>query len=107
MINLNNQMIEMQSNNDYKINNVISDRPISTQSGAADPTMKKYPTAHSYGFHTSNQSTHYGGMEGTSTAKENAKMVDILDYSPFNFYHGINPKRLMRGKCMLSKPHLN
>ena len=95
----------MQSNPDYKINNIISDRPHSTQSGA-EP-LKKQPGGGSHGFHTSNQSTHYGGMEGTSTVRENAKMIDILDYSPFNFYHGINPKRLMKGKCMLSKPHLN
>ena len=31
---------------------------------------------------------------------------DILDYSPFNFYHGINIKRLLKGKCQLSKNNL-
>ena len=31
---------------------------------------------------------------------------DILEYSPFNFYHGINAKRLLKGKSQLQKPHL-
>jgi len=24
--------------------------------------------------------------------------IDILEHSPFNFYHGINPKRLLKGR---------
>ena len=31
---------------------------------------------------------------------------DILEFSPFNFFHGINPKRLLKGKSLLSKGHL-
>jgi hypothetical protein len=31
---------------------------------------------------------------------------NVLDYSPFNFYQGINPRRLLKGRSMLSKNHL-
>jgi hypothetical protein len=45
-------------------------------------------------------------MDGASTIREQQRMEDILEYSPFNFYHGINPKRLLKGKSQLSKVHL-
>lgn len=31
---------------------------------------------------------------------------DILDFSPFKFKHGINPRRMVRGRCQISKGHL-
>lgn len=33
-------------------------------------------------------------------------MDEILDFSPFNFIHGINPKRLLRGRTSISKGQL-
>lgn len=32
--------------------------------------------------------------------------INILDHSPFKFYHGINPKRLLKGRCSLAKNNL-
>ena len=31
---------------------------------------------------------------------------NVLDYSPFNFYQGINQRRLLKGRSLLSKSHL-
>lgn len=32
--------------------------------------------------------------------------IDILEHSPFNFYHGINAKRLLKGRCNVNKVNL-
>lgn len=45
----------------------------------------------------------HGGMSGLGSA---VNEIDILEHSPFNFYHGINPKRLLKGRCTLDKVHL-
>ena len=31
---------------------------------------------------------------------------NVLDYSPFNFLEGINPRRLLKGRCLLSRNNL-
>jgi hypothetical protein len=33
--------------------------------------------------------------------------IDILEHSPFNFYHGINPKRLLKGRSQVNKVDLH
>jgi len=32
-----------------------------------------------------------------------ALIENVLDFSPFNFYQGINPKRLLKGRALLQK----
>jgi len=32
--------------------------------------------------------------------------IDLLEHSPFNFYHGINPKRLLKGRNTICRNNL-
>lgn len=41
-----------------------------------------------------------------SHSKAQSVFDDLLDFSPFNFYNGINPKRLLKGISSVNKSHL-
>ena len=87
-----NHDIEIVSNDDYHINN-------SKHGTEANSGLQSHPAI------SMPQSLYQGGPFSAAFSKM-AIDQDILDYSPFNFYHGINIKRLMKGKCQLGKTNL-
>jgi hypothetical protein len=44
-------------------------------------------------------------MQSTGS-KSKSIYEDLLDFSPFNFFNGINPKRLLKGISAMTKSHL-
>lgn len=85
-------MIEFQHNQDYQVNNNQG-----TDNGGKAETVRL----------STNLSNKWNDRLSNYPVSQAQRMEnDILEYSPFNFYHGINNKRLLKGKSMLSKPYL-
>ena len=108
MLNGKNQLIEVPLNQDYEV--TTNANPFDRLSGP------QTQSAHGNNMQTNASSGcpqsimgGFSGMGGTgpfSIMSAARLQSDILEFSPFNFYHGINAKRLLKGRSQLQKNHL-